>query len=248
MEDIKYGVVGPNKELKELYMFEIKGLFEQLMKVAIENDEEYKRVYEEKYAGKYNCFSEAIEFCLHELGWMIYNPFANGKKDVLFSNGENTYVTTLERVQEEGFDRLSITAPGMPRLTDENVSYDKTLTKLETYDDGIVTEKGYVSATPFREDLNILTRMMLLHEMAGNEKLYNHFLENRPKYTSALDYFTSFPNVIAVDKLENGQYLVRFVSENDGRVLDFINGLIISGNMANYDPMIVEEQPSSLKM
>ena len=62
------------------------------------------------------------------------------------SNGENTYVTTLERVQEEGFDRLSITAPGMPRLTDENVSYDKTLTKLETYDDGIVTEKGYEAA------------------------------------------------------------------------------------------------------
>ena len=239
---MKHGLIDPTGKLHELHMYQIEGLCKAMMTTAIK-DEKYAAVYEEKYNGKYTYFSEALEFCLHELGWMLLDPFVTGKEDVLFSNGHQCYVTSLEKATSEGFDRHSIQRDELAinALTDETVSYDKSLTKVEEYDDGIVTDAGYVSAKFLGEDLNKLARIMILHRMIHDKELYDDFMVNRPAYSSALDYLTAFPNVIAVDKLENGQFLVRFVSENDGRVLDFINSLTMSGKMANYDPAPVEE-------
>lgn len=239
---MKHGLIDPTGRLHELHMYQIEGLCKVMMETAIK-DEKYSGVYEEKYKGKYTYFSEPLEFCLHELGWMLLDPFVTGKEDVLFSNGHQCYITSLEKATSPEFDRLSIQRDdiAIKALTDETVSYDKTLNEIEKYDDGIVTEQGYISAKFLGEDLNKLARLMILHRMIHDKDLYDDFLENRPHYSSALDYLTAFPNVIAVDRLDNGQFLVRFVSENDGRVLDFINALNMRGLMANYDPAPIEE-------
>lgn len=240
-ETIKYGVVTPEGVMKELFYYEIKELFERIMKLAIEDNEEYRKIYEEKYEGKYTCFSDAIEFCLHELGWMIYDPYSVGADKVMFSNGNMSYVADRKVVLAEGFDRKSVTATtGMPRLTDENVSYDKTLMNFDSYEEGIVTEDGYVSSHVFNDKLNILSRVMLMHEMTGSETLYKHYMENRPSYATTLEYYTSFPNVISVKK-QGDSFSLQYVSENDGKVQEFIDTLNITGKLSNYDPVAVEE-------
>lgn len=250
---MKHGLIDPTGKLHELHMYQIEGLCKAMMATAIK-DEKYAQVYEEKYNGKYTYFSEALEFCLHELGWMLYDPFVTGKPEeqanVLFSNGEECYVTSYQEAISPEFDRLSKnnSAAAIKRLTDENVSYDKTLTKLDEYDDGIVTEQGYISSMFLGENLNKLSLLMILHRMIHDKDLYDDYLQNRPLYKDALSYLTAFPNVIAVDRQSNGQFLLSFVSENDGRVLDFINALTMSGRMANYDPAPIVEETVTPKM
>ena len=245
---MKHGLIQPNGRMHELHMYQIEGLCKAMMETAIK-DEKYAAVYEEKYKGKYTYFSEALEFCLHELGWMLYDPFVTGKDEdhvnVLFSNGEECYVTSYKNAISPDFDRKSFNNPevGIKRLTDETVSYDKTLSKFDEYDDGIVTDQGYISSMFLGENLNKLSLLMILHRMIHDKELYDDYLVNRPTYKDALAYLTAFPNVIAVDRQDNGQFLLSYVSENDGRVLDFINELIISGRMVNYDPAPVEEGP-----
>ena len=77
---MKHGLIQPNGRMHELHMYQIEGLCKAMMETAIK-DEKYAAVYEEKYKGKYTYFSEALEFCLHELGWMLYDPFVTGKDE-----------------------------------------------------------------------------------------------------------------------------------------------------------------------
>lgn len=240
---MKHGMVDPKGVLHELAAYEIEGLCKAMMQTAIESDENYRKAYEDKYKNRFTYFSEALEFCVHELGWKLYDPFCLGKEEVLFSNGSRSYVAPLSKLQEPGFDPKKVTATdiGYCVLTDKDVNADRTLTNINYYDDGIVSDRGFVSSSFVNGDLNSLAQVILMHEFIKSKEMYDHYLANRHHYTSQLDYLTSLANVIAIDKQENGKFSIRFVSENDGKVLDFINALTMSGMLQDLEMMKTPE-------
>ena len=85
---------------------------------------------------------------------------------------------------------------GFPILTEEIVGYDRSLENIDSYDDGIVNEKGYISSKMVNGNLDALAKVILMHELSRSEELYNHYLKNRGLYLSQLEYLTSLKNLI----------------------------------------------------
>lgn len=236
------GVFDVKGNFHELYFYKIQGLFEVMTKVAIEASSELKEKYEKEYKGKITRFSSELEFCLHELGWMIFDPFCRGKDEVLFSNGKRSYIASTNYVSTPDFDRKKIDNEdvGFPLLTDEYVCYDSELKHYDKMDGGIIDEEGYVSSffLPSMEDLATLE---LMHKMVGDEKTYTDYLMHKDEFSSSLEYLTSKKNVIGIKKLNDGKCTLEFVSENDGKVQQFIEELEREGYIEKFVPFVPSE-------
>lgn len=242
-KDLKTGVYDSKGEFRELYFYKMQGLFEEMTKAAIKASPELKEKYENEYKKKITRFSSELEFCLHELGWMIYDPFCQGSDDVLFSNGKRTYVASEDYIKRPDFDRKKINndKTGFPKLTDEYVGYDADLKDYEAMNAGIIDEQGYVSSF-FMPSMEDLATLELMHKMVKDERTYIDYLMHKDEYSSALEYLTSKKNVIAIKKLNDGTCTLEYVSENDGKVKKFIDSIDAEGKVAEFVPLVVEEE------
>ena len=243
---MKTGVLDSRLEFHELPFYEIEGLCNEIVATAISKSEEYRAKYEE-YKNNITRFSPAFEFCLHELGWMLYDPFCLGTDEVLFSNGHRCYIASINYVKKEGFDRHSITNEnvGYPRLDDQVVGYDPNI-QVDSIKEGIVDEKGYVDGS-FVDSLYTLAEIEVMFNNIKDKEAYLDFMRSKNQYETKLDYLTSKKNVIAAKKLEDGSVSIRFVSENDGKVQEFIDNLKESGKLADFTPIVGNENTNLMK-
>ncbi len=236
------GVFDTEGNFHELYFYKLQGLFETMTKAACEADNQLKEKFEKEYKNKITRFSCELEFCLHELGWMIFDPFCRGKDEVLFSNGKRSYVASVDYVKAPGFNRKNVDneETGFSILTDEYVSYDPELKNYEAMDGGIIDELGYVSSF-FMPSMEDLATLELMHKMIKDEKSYIDYLMHKDEFAGALEYLTSKKNVIAIKKLDDGSCTLEFVSENDGKVQKFIDKIEKENKIAEFVPLVVEE-------
>lgn len=234
---MKTGVIDSRGEFHELPFYEIQGLCEKVAQTAAELVPGHK--YDLEDMGKeYTRFSKELEFCLHKLGWYLYDPFLEGKDQVLISNGERCYLCSMEFVKKEGFRRESITNTkiGFPALTDKNVGYDKTLNPDSVKTEGIVDAKGYVDSE-FAGSLESLAEIELMHELIADKDAYEEYMKNRDMYENALSYLTSRENVIAAKKVGD-KISLSYVSDNDGVVANFIEKLDVTDRLAELTPIV----------
>lgn len=244
---MKMGVIDTKGDFHELPFYEIQGLCGEIVNTAISKNEEYKNKFEE-YKNKITRFSPEFEFCIHELGWYLYDPFCLGNDEVLFSNGNRCYIAPMDFVNKEGFNRHDVKNEdkGYPVLTDENVKYDSTLKNDSLYEEGIVDERGYVSAS-FVPNIETLAEIELMTSMIGSKEVYLDYMRFKNAYSSKLEYLTSKKNVISVKRLEDGTFTLQFVSGNDGIVGEFIQRLNNEEKIAELDPMLGNEHTSIMK-
>lgn len=242
---MKTGVLDSRLEFHELPFYEIRGLMKNIVETATKKSKKYQEIYSE-YKKNITRFSPELEFCLHELGWMLYDPFLQGNDEVLFSNGQRCYLASREYVLKEGFDRHSINVDlGYPMLTDENVKYDANM-NIENMDEGIIDSKGYVDAG-FTDSLDTLAEIEVMEETISNKEAYLDYLDSKDTYDTKLDYITSKKNVISAKRLEDGTITLQYVSENDGVVQDFIDRAKSEDKIAELIPMTQEENRSIMK-
>lgn len=242
---MKAGVLDSKLEYHELPFYEIEGLMKKIVETATQKSAKYQKIYS-SYKEKITRFSPELEFCLHELGWMLYDPFLQGNDEVLFSNGTRCYLASREYVLKKGFDRHSIDVDlGYPILTDENIKYDSEIS-LDNIDEGIIDSKGYVDSH-FTDSLDTLAEIEVMENTIGNKEAYEDYLQNKDIYPTKLEYITSKKNVIAAKKLEDGSLTLQFVSENDDKVQDFIDRAKSEHKIAELIPMTQEENRSIMK-
>ena len=233
---MKTGLIDSQGRFHEVDYYEIQNLCEVMVQAAINKSPVLRKVFEEKFANKITRFSKELEFCLHILGWMVYDPFALGRDEVLFSNGERSYIASSEVITKPGFDRTKIKNNnlGFPILTDEVVGFDSTLNHIENYNKGIIDERGYVDAS-FVPTLKSLADIILMHDMIKDKELYEEFTSRGKNNHHPLDFLTARKNVIAIKKLDNGKYMMHFADENDGRVLEFIDKMEIEDRIEKLE-------------
>lgn len=242
---MKTGVLDSRLKFHELPFYEIQGLMKVIVETATKKSKKYSEIYSE-YKKNITRFSPELEFCLHELGWMIYDPFLQGNDEVLFSNGNRCYLASREYILKEGFDRHSINVDlGYPMLTDEIVKYDASM-NIENMDEGIIDTKGYVDAG-FTDSLDTLAEIEVMEETISDKNAYLEYINSKDMYPTKLEYVTSKKNVISAKKLEDGTITLQFVSENDGVVQDFIERAKSENKIAELIPMTQEENRSIMK-
>lgn len=244
---MKTGMYDNRLGFHELPFYEIEGLCEAIVDKATSLSSEYALKYEQ-YKKNITRFSPAFEFCMHELGWMLYDPFCEGNDEVLFSNGNRCFVASVNYVSKEGFDRKKIKHDdvGYPVLYDEVIKFDPE-TLSENIDKGIVDEQGFVSST-FTDDLQTLAEIMVMFVNMKDEDSYRSYMNSKDYYNTKLDYLTSRKNVIVATKLEDGSISLRYVSENDGKVQEFIDRLKNEGRLAELAPIISDENTNLMKI
>ena len=237
---MKTGVFDSRLEFHELPFYEIEGLCDAIVATAVAKSEDYRLKFEE-YKKNITRFSASFEFCMHELGWMLYDPFCIGEDEVLFSNGNRCYVASVNYVSKEGFDRHSITneSVGYPRLEDSVIGYDPNIS-VDSIKEGIVDSKGYVDSS-FTDSLNTLAEIEVMFDNISDEEAYLDYMRSKDQYATKLDYLTSKKNVIAAKKLDDGSVSIRYVSENDGKVADFIDSLKATDKVADFIPREADE-------
>ncbi len=235
------GVIDTKGKFHQLYFYKIEELCQVLTRKAIDENLELRKKYNAEYHGKITRFSKDVLFCLHELGWMIYDPFSLGREEVLFSNGKRDYIASLDYVQQPGFNRFEVDNEhvGFPLLTDSFIGYKK-LDSLDGIEEGIIDEEGYVSSA-ILPSLNDLATIILMFDMMRDEEVYRDYLENKDIFKTPLEYITSKKNCISIKKLEDETYTISYVTENDGVVKDFIDALIASGKIAGTTPAVLED-------
>lgn len=241
------GVFDSKMNFHELPFYEIEGLCDRIASKACELSDEYKEKYSE-YQKNITRFSASLEFCLHELGWMIYDPLSLGEDEVLFSNGSRSYISSLEYVKNPNFDRKSIQDDnfGYPRLDDDTIGFDPNIS-ITSVNSGIVDEEGYVDSG-FVDSLDTLAEIEIMTENIRSEEAYKEYLETRYLYPSRLEYITSRPNTLKAEKLPDGNISLQYVSENSGKVEDFINRLRNADMLAEYIPIKANEETSIMKV
>lgn len=243
------GVIDSKGDFHNLYFYKIQELCEVMVNTAILDSDDLKIKYETEYKGKITRFSSEVEFCLHELGWMIYDPFCQERDEVLFSNGNRCYVASTKYVKKVGFDRKKVNNDkiGFPLLTDEAIDYQEDLANIDKINEGIVDERGFISAK-FLPNMNDLASIVLMFDLIKNEEKYNDYINHKDEYANALEYLTSKKNVISIKKLENGTFALEFVSENDGKVQSFIDNLEKMNKVAELVPLVLDEPSVGLKV
>lgn len=242
---MKTGVLDSRLEFHELPFYEIQGLMKNIVETATKKSKKYQEIYSD-YKKKITRFSPELEFCLHELGWMLYDPFLQNNDEVLFSNGNRCYLASREYVLRDGFDRHSINVDlGYPILTDENVKYDANMT-IDNMNEGIIDSQGYVDAG-FTDSLDTLAEIEVMQETIRDKKAYLDYLRSKDLFATKLEYITSKKNVISAKKLEDGSLTLQFVSENDGVVQEFIDTAKKENKIAELIPITQEENRNIMK-
>ena len=249
---------GPdNQEIRGNY-FIVKKKCEEILDTVINNNEKCRRIYEEKYKDRYTYFSAAMDYCMRVLDFKVALPAGVLDKELapgeeasnraLFAVNNMLYVDSIDRIIDGSAREYALMHPeaGIPQLTDETVGYDASLSNINSYDDGIVTEKGYVSSRFVKYNMEDLASIMLLDALSEDMELYNQYRETYQEGRMAFEFYTALPNIIGIDNLDNGTFALSFVSENNGRVQDFINALENNGLLADLDPQVVEPFPAPM--
>lgn len=239
------GVIDTKREFHELPFYKIKELCEVMVKTAVLEDAALKDKYDNEYKNKITRFSCDIEFVIRELGWMIYDPLCLGRDEVLFSNGERSFIASMDYIRSINYDIRSIVnnKAGFLPLTDELLAYDKSLSDTSNKGTGIVDERGYISSDRM-PSLNDLASLSLMYDLMSDEEIYKDYLEHRHEFPTSLEYVTSKPNVISLERMDDGKLTLGFVSENDGIVGSFIERLEKEGRIAELKPLVQEERES----
>ena len=87
-----------------------------------------------------------------------------------------------------------------------------------------------------------------MFENMRSEASYLEYLRQKAFYSSKLEYITSRPNTISAKKLDDGNISLQFVSENNGKVENFINRLREQDMLAEYIPIKGNEETSIMKV
>ncbi len=87
-----------------------------------------------------------------------------------------------------------------------------------------------------------------MFENMRSEASYLEYLRQKAFYSSKLEYITSRPNTISAKKLADGNISLQFVSENNGKVENFINRLREQDMLAEYIPIKGNEETSIMKV
>ncbi|MCX4248857.1 MAG: hypothetical protein OSJ65_03745 [Bacilli bacterium] len=243
---MKTGVLDSKMNFHELPFYEIEGLCEKIAEKSASLSDDYKEKYEE-YKKNITRFSAAFEFCLHELGWMLYDPFTLGNDEVLFSNGERCYIASMDFVKKEGFNRKDVQNKevGYPRLDDTTIGYDPNIS-ITSINQGIVDSEGYVDSS-FADSLDTLADIEVMFENISSKDAYQMYMSSKNYYQTKLEYITSRPNTMSAQKLPDGNISLQYVSENNGKVLEFINRLKSQDMLAEYIPIKSNEETSIVK-
>lgn len=248
---MKTGMYDVKGDFHQIDFYRVQDLCRAMVEVATSKDTKLRMDFEEHYLNKITRFSPEFEYCIHCLGWQLYDPLCLGRDEVLFSNGKRSYIASLDYVSKPGFNRLRVKNDdtGFPILTDEAIGYKASLNDLDGIEEGIVDERGYVDAS-FASSLTHLAALELMFDMMCDEQAYKEYMmfqqiskQNGTVPPSALQILTGKKNVIAVKKREDETYGLSFVSENDGVVQDFIDALTASGKLANMLPEMKDEGP-----
>lgn len=233
------------KSFQQLYVYEIRNLCDEMVRALLESDKpdekHLKDKYNNEYANKCTRFSPSVEFCIHELHMMIKDPLCLGNGEVLASNGKRAYLISEATFNSEGFDVTAVTKEdiGRPVLNDETVGYDPNITNLSLITKGIVDSDGYVDSS-FVGSITSLGEIVLMDKLFSDKALYEDYIANRVYFSSPLEFITSKPNCIAIAK-ENERYKLRYVSENDGKVQNFIDTLEQKDLIEENLPLILPE-------
>lgn len=244
---MKTGVLDSKMNFHELPFYEIEGLCEEIAAKAASLSNDYREKYED-YKKNITRFSASFEFCLHELGWMLYDPFSLGNDEVLFSNGERCYIASMDYVTKEGFNRKDVQNKevGYPRLDDTTIGYDPNIS-ITSINNGIVDSEGYVDSS-FADSLDTLADIEVMFENISSREAYQTYMSSKPYYQTKLEYITSRPNTMSARKLPDGNISLQFVSENTGKVEEFINRLKSQDMLAEYIPIKSNEETSIVKV
>ncbi len=231
---MKTGIINSKKEFKELPIYNIQGLMETIVNVAIKSPK-YKEKFEQ-YQKKVTRFSPELEFCMHELGWMIYDPFLSGKDEVLFSNGNRYLLASWDYINKDSFNRKAIDVDlGFPILTDENIRYDKNV-KTESIRNGFIDSQGYIDVS-FASTPNNAADIIVFERLIRDKDAYDKYQASKDLYVDNFSYLTSQKNVIFAKRLEDGNLSLQYVSDNDGKVRDIINRLDKEGIIKEFIPI-----------
>lgn len=216
---------GEINNLHEINFYDIQQLCETMVNVAMENPELRER-YETFYARKITKFSPELQFCIHELGLTIYDPFNRGKDEYLFSNGNRSFVTAAANLNKEKLNRraVNIQNMGFPIMTDELLHVDKSLNSLENINSGIIDNDSYID-TRCVTNKEIFAQIYLMDLLASNKEIYEHYMAHKGEYPTTLDYLINALGMASVDLNEQGEIELSYtenVNEGTKDIVDFI--------------------------
>lgn len=240
--------INGNKDtaFQALYPYEIKNLCETMVRALLESnkpdEKNLKEKYYNEYANKYGRFNSSIEFCLHELGMAIKDPLSLGNGEVLISNGNRLYIVSAETFNNPNFDIKQINREdiGYPKLNDDNIVYDPTLTNFDMMKQGVVTNDGYLDAS-FAGSINALGELLVMDTIFSNKEMYEGYQATKRLYDNALAWILAQPDVIKVSRGTDNRILVEYVSENGERITNFLNNLAAQDLLSDNVPAVVGE-------
>lgn len=217
------GVLDSKKKFHEIYFYEIKGLFDEITKVAIE-DEDYKKMYDE-YKNSMTRFASSVGFALDKLGWMICDPTLTNREEALFSNGHHLYIGSKDYINKENFKRENVNAEnvGYETLTDTNIGYKENIS-IDDITEGFIDELGYISSS-FVSNLESVAEIIVMYECISNKDYYEKYIANKEKYKTKLAYLLLTQNIMYVKKREDGKLDIKTNNNISGRVKDFLNNV-----------------------
>ncbi len=243
------GIITPNGVFENMAMFQIGPYLTGVVREAIKTD----MFLNAKYVfmkDKVTRFNPEVMFALTDLGFKIVAPFAKSRDNVLFSNGGALFVASKNYVLGRYFNpELLKDTEGIQVPTDEIIKYDPNLSNVDNITEGIIDDYGYVDSTylsnvtnrqPGESRNELLASFLLMNDMLFNERLYKDVLVNRKKKTD-LEFITSKPNCVCIKKDPNG-FAISYVSDNTGKVGDFIKKLEEKNLIARYEMLPVPPQ------
>ena len=240
------GIITPTGVEEKMPLFQIGPYLTGAVREAIAKDmlANAKYQYMRQHMTR---FSPDVMFALTDLGYKIVAPFARSRDNVLFSNGGTLFVASKNYVLGRYFNPdLLKDKDGIQVPTDETIAFDKNIANLDKIQNGIVDNNGYVDSTyldnvtekdPNNNSNDLLASFLLMNDMLFSERLYKDVLANR-KRQSDLEFITSKPNCICV-KREGDKFSLSYVSENLGKVGNFIQKLKDEQLIAQYDMLAV---------
>ena len=240
------GIITPTGGVQKLAMFQIGPYLEGIVTEAIKKDRQLEKDYEymESIMSRFN---PAVMFALVKLNYKIIAPFAKSINNVLFSNGGTLFAASRDYVQGRYFapelldDKVGIQIP-----TDETIGYDPNFTNISNIKSGIIDDLGYIDSTfldnytkndPNHSSDELLASLMLMNDMLFKEYVYKDVLSHRKRKTD-LEFITSKPNCVLIKREPEG-FSISYVSDNNGKVGDFLKKLDNEGLIAKYDMLPV---------
>lgn len=239
---MKSGIYNSKFEFQEIDLYDVSRLCHLIVNKVIKNNIELKNVYEE-YKNNITRFNPDFEFCLHELGLCLLDPLCTGKDQILFSSNKHTYLIDHNIFNKDylpkNFNIENTDADillDFPILTDKNVDYDKDFSNYKFYSEGIADEKGYVDAK-FIHGLDNLSKVLIINKIIEDKSFYENCIYSLIKKCYPVMILTNRVNCISLKRKDNNSFLLEYVSENTGKLQEFIKYLEDNNMISNYLPI-----------